>query len=108
MKGTAFAILDKYPVSPGHTLIIPKIHVSDYFELTFREQSACVFMVNFVKELLQNRFDPAGFNIEINIGKEAGQTIPHAHIHLIPRYAADTPNLDGGVRGVISDKMYYR
>jgi ATP adenylyltransferase len=106
-SATAFAISDKYPVSPGHTLFIPKRHVDNYFDLTFREQSAWVFMVNFVKELLQKKFNPDGFNIGINIGAIAGQTIPHAHIHLIPRYRGDVDKPEGGVRGVVPDKKDY-
>jgi diadenosine tetraphosphate (Ap4A) HIT family hydrolase len=81
--------------------------VDNYFDLTFREQSACVFMVNFVKELLQKKFNPDGFNIGINIGSIAGQTIPHAHIHLIPRYKGDVDNPIGGVRGVVPEKKGY-
>ena len=100
-SATAFAIADKYPVSTGHTLIIPKRHVDNYFDLTFREQSACIFMVNFVKEMLQKKFNPDGLNIGINIGAIAGQTIPHAHIHLIPRYLGDVDKPEGGVRGVV-------
>jgi diadenosine tetraphosphate (Ap4A) HIT family hydrolase len=106
-SATAFAISDKFPVSPGHTLILPKRHVDNYFNLTFREQSACVFMLNFVKELLEKKFKPDGFNIGINIGPIAGQTIFHAHIHLIPRYRGDVDNPIGGVRGVVPEKKGY-
>lgn len=106
-SATAYAILDKYPVSKGHTLIIPKRHVDSYFDLTFREQSACTFMLNFVKELLQKRFDPDGFNVGINIGISAGQTVQHAHIHLIPRFKGDVENPEGGIRGVIPEKRFY-
>lgn len=106
-SATAYAILDKYPVSKGHTLIIPKRHVDSYFDLTFREQSACTFMLNFVKELLQKRYNPDGFNVGVNIGISAGQTVHHAHIHLIPRYKGDVENPEGGIRGVIPEKKYY-
>jgi diadenosine tetraphosphate (Ap4A) HIT family hydrolase len=106
-SATAYAIADKYPVSKGHTLIIPKRHVENYFDLTFREQSACIFMLNYVKELMQERFQPDGFNIGINIREAAGQTVPHAHIHLIPRYQWDIEKPEGGVRGVIPGMKIY-
>jgi ATP adenylyltransferase len=106
-SATAFAILDKFPVNKGHALIIPKRHVADYFELTFREQSACWFMLDFVKPILQERFNPDGFNVGVNVGEHAGQTVPHVHIHLIPRYAGDVPEPRGGVRGVIPSKRNY-
>jgi diadenosine tetraphosphate (Ap4A) HIT family hydrolase len=106
-SATAYAIFDKYPVSKGHTLIIPKRHVDNYFDLTFREQSACTFMMNFVKELIQKRYNPDGFNIGINVGQAAGQTVNHAHVHLIPRYKRDVENPEGGVRGVIPEKRLY-
>lgn len=103
----AYAMLDKFPVSPGHSLIIPKKHCADYFQLTFKEQSACWFMMNKLKEVLQKRYNPDGFNIGINIHADAGQTIPHVHIHLIPRYKGDMDEPRGGVRGVIPEKRGY-
>ncbi|NVK49258.1 MAG: HIT domain-containing protein [Cyclobacteriaceae bacterium] len=103
----AFSILDKYPVNPGHSLIIPKRHVSDYFELNFREQSSLFFMLNEVKKRIQKRFNPNGFNVGINIGEKAGQTVSHVHIHLIPRYSGDVENPRGGIRGVIPGKKEY-
>lgn len=106
-SATVFSIFDKYPVSNGHALIIPKRHVDNYFDLSFREQSACTFMLNYVKEIVQKKYDPGGFNIGINIGKSAGQTVGHVHIHLIPRYAGDVDNPGGGVRGVIPEKKIY-
>lgn len=104
---SCFAFRDKYPVSKGHSLIIPKRKVSDYFELTFKEQSACWFLVNLVKAELQKQYKPEGFNVGINSGIVSGQTVPHAHIHIIPRYSGDVENPRGGVRGVIPDKMNY-
>lgn len=106
-SATVFSILDKFPVNDGHALIIPKRHVADYFELTFREQAACWFMLNYVKKLLQERFNPDGFNVGINVGDNAGQTVPHVHIHIIPRYAGDVAEPRGGVRGVIPSKRSY-
>jgi len=104
---SCFAFRDKYPVSKGHSLVIPKRIVSNYFDLTFKEQSACWFLVNLVKAELQKEFSPDGFNIGINSGEAAGQTIPHAHIHIIPRYKGDIKNPRGGVRGVIPGKKEY-
>lgn len=106
-SATAFAVFDKFPVNDGHALIIPKRHCSDYFELTFKEQSACIFIINKVKEIVSSRFKPDGFNVGVNIGKEAGQTVQHAHIHLIPRYNDDVEDPRGGVRGVIPNKQKY-
>ncbi len=102
-----YAIFDKYPVNKGHTLIIHKKHCANYFDLTFKEQSACWFVLNKVKELLKIRFEPDGFNIGINIGSKAGQTIDHVHIHLIPRYGGDVDDPTGGIRGVIPSKQKY-
>jgi len=106
-SATAYSILDKFPVSNGHSLIIPKRHIASYFELTFKEQLACWFMVNYVKEVIQERFGTDSFNVGINIGTIAGQTVGHAHIHLIPRYSGDVAEPRGGVRGVIPDKRSY-
>jgi diadenosine tetraphosphate (Ap4A) HIT family hydrolase len=104
---SCFAFRDKFPVSQGHTLVIPKRKVSNYFDLSFKEQSACWFLVNLVKAELQKKYNPDGFNIGININETAGQTIPHAHIHIIPRYKGDMENPRGGVRGVIPGKREY-
>lgn len=104
---SCFAFRDKFPVSKGHTLVIPKREISDYFELSFREQSACWFFVNLIKSKLQDQYNPDGFTIGINNNKAAGQTISHAHIHIIPRYNNDVDNPRGGVRGVIPEKKDY-
>jgi len=104
---SCFAIRDKYPVSIGHTLVIPKRKVANYFELTFNEQSALWFLVNLLKKDLEIEFNPDGFNIGINIGEKAGQTVHHAHVHLIPRYTGDVAEPRGGVRGVVPEKQKY-
>ena len=106
-SATAYAIYDKFPVSNGHALIIPKKHIANFFELTFKEQSACIFMLNKVKEIVAEKFNPDGFNVGINIGEKAGQTVHHVHIHLIPRYDGDVDDPRGGVRGVIPSKQKY-
>jgi len=104
---TTYAIFDKFPVNSGHALIIPKRHCEDYFDLTIKEQSDCMSMLNEVKEIITDSFNPDGFNVGINIGEKAGQTIPHVHIHLIPRYQNDVEDPRGGVRGVIPSRQKY-
>lgn len=104
----AYAMLDKFPVSNGHTLIIPKKHCANYFDLSIEEQTNCWNMVNNAKELVENKLKPDGFNIGINVNESAGQTINHVHIHLIPRYKGDVINPEGGVRGVIPSKAIYK
>lgn len=104
---TEFAIYDKFPVNEGHTLIIPKRHVSNYFDLTIEEQNTCFQLVNKVKVKISEKFNPDGYNIGINVGEKAGQTVNHVHIHLIPRYNDDVENPRGGVRGVIPSKKDY-
>lgn len=106
-SATAYAIYDKFPVNEGHALIIPKRHCANYFDLIFKEQAACIFMLNKVKEIVLKKFNPDGFNIGINVGEKAGQTVHHVHIHLIPRYNGDVEEPRGGVRGVISNKQQY-
>jgi len=103
----ALAIPDHYPVSPGHTLIIPRKHVSDYFELAESEQQELWNLVNRCKAILTEKYHPDGFNVGINVGPAAGQTIFHVHIHLIPRYKGDVENPKGGIRHTIPGKGYY-
>jgi len=104
---TVFSFYDKFPVSEGHSLIVPKRLVSNYFDLTLKEQTACWIVVNKVKTILQEKYNPDGFNVGININEEAGQTISHCHIHIIPRYKGDVENPRGGIRGVIPSKKEY-
>ena len=102
-----YSIYDKFPVSNGHALIIPKKHCSDYFDLEFKEQSSCILMLNKVKQIINEKYKPDGFNIGINVGSVAGQTVNHVHIHLIPRYKGDVKNPEGGIRNVIPSKARY-
>jgi diadenosine tetraphosphate (Ap4A) HIT family hydrolase len=104
---TVFSFYDKFPVSEGHSLVVPKRLVSNYFDLTLKEQTACWIVVNKVKSILQEKYNPDGFNVGININEEAGQTISHCHIHIIPRYKGDVENPRGGIRGVILSKKEY-
>ena len=103
----SLAFYDGFPVSPGHTLIIPKRHVASFFDLTQNERKDMFDMVDVVKHILDERFHPDGYNIGVNVGEAAGQSIFHVHLHLIPRYFGDVPNPRGGVRGVIPFKQSY-
>jgi diadenosine tetraphosphate (Ap4A) HIT family hydrolase len=101
------AIYDSFPVTPGHTLIIPKRHISSLFEATREEQAALLDLLSDMRQLLLKERNPAGFNIGINDGPAAGQTVMHLQIHLIPRYAGDTEDPRGGVRWVMPSKAPY-
>ena len=105
----AYASYDTYPVSKLHCLIIPKRHVKDYFELTNDEVIACNELIKKIKkEILLKDALVKGFNIGTNIGKAAGQSVLHCHIHLIPRREGDVENPQGGVRSVIQSKQHYK
>jgi diadenosine tetraphosphate (Ap4A) HIT family hydrolase len=103
----SFAFLDNFPVSKGHTLVIPKRHVSTIWDLTADEYADAFDLVRQVKDLIQKKFEPQGINVGVNCGEVAGQTVFHAHIHVIPRYAGDIPNPRGGVRNIIPGKGNY-
>ncbi|RKD31255.1 HIT family protein [Thermohalobacter berrensis] len=103
----AFAIYDKYPVSKGHMLIITKRHIENYFQTKDEEKIAIMELLEECKRYLDKKYKPDGYNIGINCGKEAGQTIMHLHVHLIPRYKGDIDDPTGGVRGVIPSKRIY-
>ena len=106
-NANAFAIYDAFPVSKGHVLVIPKRVVAEIFDLNDEEYSSCFNLVKDVKKILEEEFKPDGFNIGINNGEKAGQTIFHAHIHVIPRYSGDVDNPRGGIRHVIPGKGDY-
>ena len=103
----AFVIRDGFPVSPGHTLAIPIRHVGSFFDLSPPEQNALFDLVRDQKPTLDAQFRPDSFNIGINDGPAAGQTVPHVHIHLIPRYRGDVADPRGGVRWILADKARY-
>ncbi|MDC0362846.1 HIT family protein [Halioglobus sp.] len=103
----SYARVDKFPVSPGHHLIIPKRHVETWFDMTDGEQRDVLQMIVSVKRFIEKKYSPDGYNIGMNCGESAGQTIPHAHIHVIPRYKGDMSNPSGGIRGVIPSKQMY-
>lgn len=103
----AMSISDAYPVSPGHTLIIPKRHVASFFEATDEERSELLALLDSSRLALIRRYRPSGFNVGINDGSAAGQTVMHLHIHLIPRYLGDKPDPRGGVRWIFPEKADY-
>jgi len=98
---------DGFPVSPGHTLIIPRRHVGSFFDLTSEERDAIVVLLHTAKEGVDAEFKPDGYNIGINDGPAAGQTVPHLHVHLIPRYSGDRSDPRGGIRWVLPERAKY-
>ena len=102
-----FAFYDIFPVNKGHVLIVPKRHVASYFALSREEMKAMNALMIQMKQHLDNEFHPDGYNIGVNVGETAGQTVFHVHMHLIPRYAGDVENPKGGVRGVIPERQRY-
>jgi diadenosine tetraphosphate (Ap4A) HIT family hydrolase len=107
VNALAFAIRDAYPVSQGHTLVIPRRHFSSFFETTTEERLALLALIDEAKAALDQEFAPAGYNIGINDGTAAGQTVMHLHIHIIPRFDGDQPDPRGGIRWVLPEKADY-
>ncbi len=103
----AYAMYDGYPVNEGHALILTKRHVASFFELSAEEVGSLYGCLEEAKRVIDRRYNPDGYNVGVNVGKAAGQTIYHVHIHLIPRYHGDIPAPRGGVRGVIPHKRGY-
>ena len=103
----AVAISAGYPVSPGHALIVPRRHEPDFFSLSADEQAALMALVNPVRTVLAERFAPDAFNLGVNAGRAAGQTIQHVHLHVIPRYVGDVAEPRGGVRWVLPETARY-
>jgi diadenosine tetraphosphate (Ap4A) HIT family hydrolase len=103
----AIATPDTYPVSPGHTLIVPRRHAKTIWDLTDEEYAACFALARELKPLLDERFKPDGYNVGANCEEAGGQSVWHAHIHVIPRYKGDVENPRGGVRHVIPLKAHY-
>ena len=104
---TTLALRDGYPLTEGHTLVIPRRHVASLFDLPAEELARTWSQVAEVRRLLQETFSPDGFNIGLNDGEAAGQTVLHAHVHVIPRYNHDVPDPRGGVRWVLPSKAAY-
>lgn len=107
----AFVIADGYPVTDGHTLVIPKRHVASFFELNRQERDSMLLLLDSAKAKLEQGRQPDGYSIGINDGAAAGQTVPHCHMHLIPRYDEDNQerNADSrvGIRWVVPEKADY-
>ena len=103
----SYSARDSYAVSLGHTLVIPKRHVASFFDLTTEEVSAIMSLITQEKTLLDQEFSPDGYNIGVNVGPAAGQSIFHVHVHIIPRYTGDVENPQGGVRHVIPKNAHY-
>ena len=104
----AVALYDKYPVNRGHVLVVPKRHVETYFEATLEEMDAITRLIIEVKGKLDQQFHPDGYNIGVNVGSAAGQTIFHLHVHVIPRYSGDVPDPRGGIRRIKKSLVPYR
>jgi diadenosine tetraphosphate (Ap4A) HIT family hydrolase len=102
-----YARLDSHPVSQGHLLIIPFREFASYFDATEAEKAALWSLVDEARDWLDARFQPAGYNIGINVGAAAGQTVMHLHVHVIPRRFGDSADPRGGVRGVIAARQKY-
>lgn len=100
-------IRDGYPVSPGHTLLIPNRHVADWFELSGEEVADLLSAAHHAKGVLDSELHPDGYNLGVNAGVAAGQTVMHVHLHLIPRFAGDTPDPRGGIRNCVPHRGHY-
>jgi len=103
----SLAILDAFPLTPGHTLVIPRRHVLSVFELPEEQLHDLVAVVAKVRKVLKAKYHPDGFNIGINDGAAAGQTVAHAHIHIVPRRKGDVPDPRGGIRWIMPQKAKY-
>lgn len=100
----AIYIRDTSPVSPGHTLIIPRRHIASVFDATAGEWLEFLFLLDLARQELDEEFHPDGYNVGINDGPAAGQTVPHLHLHLIPRFGGDRADPRGGVRWILPEK----
>jgi len=108
VRENVFAVEDLYPVTKGHLLIIPRRHTPDFFSMTEEEREGAFDLLEHLRlHIRAADHEVAGFNIGMNCGAVAGQTVMHAHIHLIPRRHGDTLDPSGGVRGVIPGKRKY-
>lgn len=103
----AIVIRDGFPVAAGHTLVIPRRHVGSFFDITDEERDELFALLASARQRLEAEFHPDGYNIGINDGAAAGQTVPHLHIHLIPRYRGDCQDPRGGVRWIFPEKADY-
>jgi diadenosine tetraphosphate (Ap4A) HIT family hydrolase len=100
-NAAAYARYDGNSLAPGHVIVVPRRHVADFFDMTAAEQAAVLELLNAARRLIGEKHSPDGFNVGVNIGKAAGQSRMHVHVHLIPRYKGDVPDPAGGVRRVL-------
>lgn len=103
----AIAFWDAFPVSPGHALIVPRRHEPDFFSLSAEERAAMFDLLMEVRAVIDTVRQPVGYNVGLNIGLAAGQTVPHAHLHVIPRFDGDHPDPRGGIRWVLPERAAY-
>lgn len=106
-NASCLAYYDEFPVNDGHVLIISKRHASTFFDLTQSEQFDMINLLNHCKKIIDKQYKPQGYNVGLNCGAVAGQSVMHVHMHLIPRYVGDVKDPRGGVRGVIPNKKSY-
>ena len=106
-NATAVALEDRYPISPGHTLVVPRRHVESVFDLAPAEMLDLGALVMEARRRLNEALKPDGFNVGVNDGLGAGQTVMHAHVHVVPRFRGDVPDPRGGVRWVLPEKARY-
>ena len=104
---SAIARFDDFPVNKGHLEVMPKRHIKDWWKTTTEERLAIFSLLDEAKKLVDEKYHPDAYNIGMNLGEKAGQSVMHLHVHLIPRYDGDVPNPRGGVRGIIKDKQNY-
>jgi diadenosine tetraphosphate (Ap4A) HIT family hydrolase len=100
----AYVAREKKPLSEGHVIVAPKRHVADFFEMSAAEQGSVLALLNRARKRIQEEYAPDGYNIGVNVGKAAGQSRMHVHVHLIPRYAGDVADPSGGIRCVLAGR----
>lgn len=103
----AYCARDSFPVSPGHSLVMPLRHCAGFFDLSPEELTACMELLFAERVALDAELGPAGYNVGVNVGPAGGQSVLHVHIHLIPRYPGDHPDPRGGIRHIIPGKAHY-
>ena len=108
IEGNEVTVLwDTHPVSPGHVLVVPRRHVGSFFQSTATEREEMFRLADEAQRILAEKHAPDGFNLGINDGPAAGQSVPHLHLHMIPRYRGDVPDPRGGVRWIIAERAKY-
>ena len=103
----AVALMDKYPLNPGHCLVLPRRHTPLFWDLSSEEISDIFSVLAEARGLIDEKFSPDGYNIGVNVGAAGGQTIDHVHVHLIPRYRGDDDDPRGGVRWILPERAVY-